>query len=115
MHEFRRNCRDGIDVLLVDPARADLAWEGGLVALDDIMRPMIYVPLTARISTVLREMQAKRIQIATVVHEHGTTIGLVTIEEPVGEIFGETASRSQRADRAERQCPRARMASYAHR
>lgn len=70
-----------------------LAWERNLVALDDIVRPLIYVPLTAKINTVLREMQAKRIQIAAVVDEHGTTVGLVTIEdlveEVVGEIFGE--------------------------
>jgi putative hemolysin len=70
-----------------------LAWEQNLIALDDIMRPLIYVPLSARIGAVLREMQAKRIQIAIVVDEHGGTAGLVTIEdlveELVGDIFGE--------------------------
>ena len=70
-----------------------LAWERNLVALDDIVRPLIYVPLTSRISTALREMQATRIQIAVVVDEHGGTVGLVTIEdlveELVGDIFGE--------------------------
>ena len=70
-----------------------LAWEQSLIALDDIMRPLIYVPLSARIGSVLREMQAKQIQIAVVVDEHSGTAGLVTIEdlleELVGDIFGE--------------------------
>jgi putative hemolysin len=70
-----------------------LAWEGNLIAFEDIIRPLLFVSLTARVGTVLREMQAKRIQIAIVVDEHGGTAGLVTIEdlveELVGDIFGE--------------------------
>jgi putative hemolysin len=70
-----------------------LAWESNLIALDDIVRPLIYVPLSARISTVLRELQSKRMQIAIVVDEFGGTAGVVTIEdlleELVGDIFGE--------------------------
>ncbi len=70
-----------------------LTWEQNLIAFDDIVRPLIYVPLGARVSTVLREMQARRTQIAIVVDEHGGTAGLVTIEdlveELVGDIFGE--------------------------
>ena len=70
-----------------------LAWEDNLIALDDIIRPVLYVPPSARVSQVLREMQAKRTQLAIVVDEHGTAIGLVTIEdvveELVGEIYGE--------------------------
>ena len=70
-----------------------LAWEQNLVALPDIVRPLLAIPLSARVGPVLREMQAKRIQIAVVVDEHGGTAGLVTIEdlveELIGDIFGE--------------------------
>jgi putative hemolysin len=70
-----------------------LAWEQGLVAVEDIIRPLVPVALTARVGAVLREMQARRIQIAVVVDEHGGTAGLVTIEdlveELIGDIFGE--------------------------
>jgi putative hemolysin len=70
-----------------------LAWERDLIAVEDIIRPLLYVPLTARVGPTLREMQAKRIQIAIVIDEHGGTAGLVTIEdlveELVGDIFGE--------------------------
>jgi putative hemolysin len=70
-----------------------LAWEGSLIAVQDIVRPLFAVPLVAKIGTVLRDMQARRIQIAIVVDEHGGTAGLVTaedlVEELVGDIFGE--------------------------
>ena len=70
-----------------------LAWEGNLIALQDIIRPLVSVPLTARAGAVLREMQAKRIQMAIVLDEAGATVGLVTVEdlveELVGDIFGE--------------------------
>lgn len=70
-----------------------LTWEKNLIAVEDIVRPLVAVPLAARISAVLREMQARRVQIAVVVDEHGGTAGIVTIEdlieELVGDIFGE--------------------------
>jgi putative hemolysin len=70
-----------------------LAWEGSLIAVPDIVRPLFAVPLTAKVGTVLRDMQARRTQIAIVVDEHGGTAGLVTaedlVEELVGDIFGE--------------------------
>lgn len=70
-----------------------LAWEQGLVAVEDIIRPLMPVALSARVGAVLREMQARRMQIAVVVDEHGGTAGLVTIEdlveELIGDIFGE--------------------------
>jgi putative hemolysin len=70
-----------------------LAWEQNLIAFQDIVRPLLFVSLTARVGSVLREMQAKRVQMAIVVDEHGGTVGLVTIEdlveELVGDIFGE--------------------------
>ena len=70
-----------------------LAWENNLVAFEDIIRPLTYVPFSMRISGVLREMQLKKTQIAIVIDEHGGTAGLVTmedlVEELVGDILGE--------------------------
>ncbi len=71
-----------------------LAWEGNLVALDDIIRPLTYVPLTARISTVLRELQTKHMQIAIVVDEHGGTAGVVTIEDLLEELVGDISGEN---------------------
>jgi putative hemolysin len=70
-----------------------LAWESNLIAFEDIIRPLLFVSLSGRASTTLRELQTKRAQIAIVVDEHGGTAGLVTVEdlveELVGDIFGE--------------------------
>lgn len=69
-----------------------VAWEHGLVTVDDIIRPVFAVPVTTRISVVLREMQARRIQIAIVVDEHGGTAGVVTIEDLIEELVGDIFS-----------------------
>jgi len=80
-----------LDVLAV-------VWEKGLVVLDDIVRPLFSVPVTARVSAVLREMQARRIQIASVVDEHGGIAGLVTMEDLIEELVGEIASEHEVPD-----------------
>jgi CBS domain-containing protein len=66
-----------------------MVWEQGLVVLDDIVRPLFAVPMTTRINVVLREMQARRSQIAVVVDEHGGSAGIVTIEDLVEELIGD--------------------------
>jgi putative hemolysin len=92
MPVFERDL-DHIDGYVVARDVLALSWEKNLIALPDIVRPLLHVAITARCGAVLREMQAKRIQIAVVVDEHGGTVGLVTIEdlleELVGDIFGE--------------------------
>jgi putative hemolysin len=64
-------------------------WQGGLVVMDDIIRPVYEVPASARIDVVLRELQARRIQLAVVHDEHGSAIGMVTIEDLIEELIGE--------------------------
>ena len=59
------------------------------VPLDKIMREPLFVPETKRVSELLREMQKRRIHIAIVLDEYGSTAGLVTIEDLLEEIVGE--------------------------
>jgi putative hemolysin len=72
---------------------AAMAWERQLIVLDDLVRPVHFVPEAAKAVQVLREMQRRRTQIAVVVDEHGGVAGLLTledlVEELVGDIFGE--------------------------
>ena len=58
-------------------------------ALPALMRPPLFVPETARISALLRELQRTRYELAVVVDEYGSIVGLVTIEDVVEEIVGE--------------------------
>ncbi len=73
---------------------AAMAWERQLIVLDDLLRPVHFVPEAAKAVHVLRDLQRRRTQIAAVVDEHGGIAGLLTledlVEELVGDIFGET-------------------------
>ncbi len=62
---------------------------GGLFALQDLVRPVKFVPETKRIAELLTEFQRDRMQIAIVQDAKGTTRGLVTLEDLVEEIVGE--------------------------
>ena len=69
-----------------------LAWEQGLVVLEDILRPPHKVPETTRALDLLREMQRRRIQMAVVVDEQGGVSGLVTTEDLIEELVGDIMS-----------------------
>lgn len=61
----------------------------GAQFLSTIARKVLYVPETAKINTLLQEFQDKRIHMAMVVDEYGSTTGLVTFENIIEEIVGE--------------------------
>ena len=69
-----------------------LAWEKGLVVLEDILRPPYKVADGARALDCLREMQRTRTQMAVVMDEGGGTAGLVTIEDLIEELVGDIFS-----------------------
>ncbi|KRB77460.1 hypothetical protein ASE01_11610 [Nocardioides sp. Root190] len=57
--------------------------------VEEIMRPVHWVPESKPVDDLLREMQARRQHIAVVVDEYGGTAGLITIEDLLEEIVGE--------------------------
>ncbi len=57
--------------------------------VEEIMRPVHWVPDSKPVDDLLREMQARRQHIAIVVDEYGGTAGLITIEDLLEEIVGE--------------------------
>lgn len=57
--------------------------------VQNIMRDAFHVPENKSISDLLKEMQAKRVQMAIVSDEYGGTAGLVTMEDILEEIVGE--------------------------
>jgi putative hemolysin len=75
-----------------------VVWEQGLIVIDDIIRPLHTVALRARSNVVLREMQARRVQMAAVVDEHGGTAGIVTIEDLVEELIGDVTAEEEEPD-----------------
>ncbi len=66
-----------------------LEASGEETGIDEICRPVWFVPETKRVSALLQEFQLRQEQIAVVVDEYGGTSGLVTLEDLVEEIVGE--------------------------
>ena len=54
-----------------------------------LVRPLVVVPETKRVSDLLKQFQRQQTQCAIVVDEYGGTAGLVTLEDLLEEIVGE--------------------------
>lgn len=57
--------------------------------LNQIIRPVIFVPQSKRLNIMLREFRNQRNHIAVVVDEYGGTAGLITIEDVLEQIVGD--------------------------
>ena len=62
---------------------------GGLFVLQDLIRPVTFVPETKRVAELLSEFQRDKVQIAIVQDAQHRTVGLITIEDLLEEIVGE--------------------------
>jgi CBS domain containing-hemolysin-like protein len=57
--------------------------------LESLLHPPVFIPATARLGGVLKQMQASRTHLAFVVDEHGGMEGIITLEDLLEEIVGE--------------------------
>lgn len=69
-----------------------LAWEKGLLVLEDILRPPHKVAESTHALDLLREMQRRRTQMAVVLDDQGGLSGLVTTEDLIEELVGDIMS-----------------------
>lgn len=58
-------------------------------SLEKIARKALFIPRTKMISTLMQELQEKKMHISIVVDEYGGTAGLITLEDIIEEIIGE--------------------------
>jgi putative hemolysin len=70
--------------------------------LEKLLKKPYFVPDTMEISALLKEMQKRRSHMAVVVDEYGSTIGIVTLEDIMEEIFGDIMDETDVDDRMER-------------
>ncbi|MCC9073480.1 hemolysin family protein [Flavobacterium sp. F-65] len=59
------------------------------IVIKEMMRPVLFVPSSRKIGSLLKEFQLKHIQLAVVVNEYGGTQGIVTLEDIIEELVGE--------------------------
>jgi putative hemolysin len=69
-----------------------VVWESSLILLEDVMRPPYFVFESMKALDALKELQRRRLQLAIVVDERGSVVGLVTMEDLVEELVGEIFS-----------------------
>ncbi len=74
---------------------AAMAWDRHLLVLSDLLRPVRFVPETARAVQVLRDLQRDRQQLAVVVDEHGGVSGMLTLEDLVEELVGDILGEAE--------------------
>jgi putative hemolysin len=89
---------DGIVGYVLAKDLAAMAWEKELIVLADLLRPVQFVPATAKPVRVLRDMQQRRSHIAVVVDEHGGVAGLVTLEDLVEELVGDIVGEQEQPE-----------------
>lgn len=58
-------------------------------AIKSIVRPILFIPESIKVSQLLKEFKQQHMHIAMVLNEHGSIIGLVTLEDVLEEIVGE--------------------------
>ncbi len=58
-------------------------------SIQDIIKPVIYVPRSKKISDLRKELQEQQLHIAVVTDEFGGTVGIVTLEDILEELVGE--------------------------
>src|SRR5215218_1129237 len=85
------NAKDLLPLAFDDP-------EG--LEVSGLIRPLGHVSATARVDEVLRRMRERRVHLALVHDEHGTVIGLLTMEDILEELVGEIEDEFDR-DEAE--------------
>jgi putative hemolysin len=59
------------------------------INLEVLLRPVHFIPDTARLEPVLRQMQSMHVHLAIVVDEFGGVEGIITLEDLLEEIVGE--------------------------
>ncbi len=78
------------DLLIAHHAHRAHGTNGGAaISARTLMHPVLHVPDSAPVETVMDTMQRRHVHMAIVVDEYGGTAGMITFEDLVEEIIGE--------------------------
>ena len=83
-------CRGSLDQAIGLVHIKDLfRLDGPPPSLEEIARPLTFVPETLTLDQLLRRMRGERVHLAAVLDEYGGTSGIVTLENVIEEIVGQ--------------------------
>lgn len=63
--------------------------------IKELMRPVMMVPESMKINQLLKQFRQKHLHMAMVINEHGSLIGLITLEDILEEIVGEISDEHE--------------------
>jgi CBS domain containing-hemolysin-like protein len=102
MPVYREHLDDVIGILFMKDLMPCLRTNGRRqFDLKAMLHPPIFVPATARLGSVLSQMQQAQTHLACVVDEHGGLEGIVTLEDLLEEIVGEINDEYDEESRAQ--------------
>ncbi|MBI4260481.1 MAG: HlyC/CorC family transporter [Actinobacteria bacterium] len=95
---FREDLDDVVGIVYAKDVLKALHRGKGEMPLRDLVRDAHFVPESKRVAELLREMQQEKFHIAMVSDEHGSVVGLVTLEDLLEELVGEIADEYDREE-----------------
>ena len=70
------------------------------MSINDILRPVKFVPESAKVSALLNDLQKAKTHMAVVLDSYGGTMGIVTLEDIIEELVGEIWDESDEIEYA---------------
>lgn len=94
---------DGLAIAIADgkPGASVHVIGTGDIDLNEVRRDILFVPELLPVHKLLRQFQTSRVHMAVVVDEYGATLGIVTMEDVVEEIFGDIDDEFDAAQQSE--------------
>jgi CBS domain containing-hemolysin-like protein len=92
-----RNSLDRVEGLVNVKDLLYLESRGELTSIEQVQRPVLFVPENVTLEQLLAEFKRRNKQIAVVVDEHGGTSGMVTISDVVAELVGKVADLGRKS------------------
>jgi len=81
--------RDNMDDIVGMVHVKDALLKDGKMKVKEIMRDILKINPGMKIDDVLREMQRRKVHMAIIQSKEGKTLGIVTLEDLIEELFGE--------------------------
>jgi len=76
-------------LLAKDLLRYEIEGNGNTFSIEKLVRAAVFIPESKRLNVLLEEFRDSRNHMAIVVDEYGGVVGLITIEDVLGEIVGD--------------------------